>query len=43
MLLENKLKIWEISEACGYTTSGYFVSAFKKETGYSPSEYREKV
>lgn len=43
MLLENKLKIWEISEACGYTTSGYFVSAFKKETGYSPSEYREKI
>lgn len=43
MLLDNKQKVWEISEACGYTTSGYFVSAFKKEVGCSPSEYREKM
>ena len=40
-LLESvELKIWEIAQSVGFFEPNYFCSVFKKETGYSPSEYR---
>lgn len=42
-LLNNEnLSIKEISEECGYASQFYFSRAFKKRTGYPPSEYRRR-
>ncbi len=35
------LKIYEISDAIGYSDQHYFSSVFKRFTGLSPSEYKE--
>ena len=40
-LTEQNLSIQEIAEASGYSDPSAFCRAFKKWTGYSPSEYRE--
>ena len=32
----------EIASRVGYRDGNYFAKTFKKETGYSPSEYRRK-
>lgn len=37
------LSLKEIAEACGYSDPFYFSRVFKKQTGYSPSEYRRLV
>ncbi len=43
-LLNNpQIKIVEISSRIGYVDGNYFGKSFKKITGLSPSEYREKV
>jgi two-component system response regulator YesN len=39
LLAEGKLKIYEISDAVGYSDSYYFSRVFKKITGLSPKEY----
>ncbi len=43
LLLDPRVKITDISARVGYTDSGYFGKAFKKATGLTPSEYREKL
>ena len=42
LLADSKLSVTEISEKCGYSCIYYFCSSFKKSTGYTPSEYRNK-
>jgi two-component system response regulator YesN len=43
LLNNTKLKIFEISEKCGYNNIAYFIKAFKLTYGQSPQEYREKI
>lgn len=42
LLTDSTLKIGEISEQIGYKDARYFSSLFKKRTGMSPNEYRNK-
>lgn len=39
LIKENKHKIYEISEICGYNNPKYFAQQFKQVTGLSPREY----
>lgn len=41
LIIENKLKVYEISEAVGYKNVDYFHKKFKKYVGQSPAEYRK--
>ncbi|WP_336773040.1 response regulator transcription factor [Paenibacillus sp. MMO-58] len=41
LLLNTRKKVNEISEDIGYADYAYFRSLFKKEFGYSPSEFRK--
>ncbi len=41
MLAETELQIAEISNRVGYADSNYFIKVFKKQTGVTPSKYRE--
>lgn len=43
MLLYSNESIAEISDKAGYTDIAYFSKMFKKQTGYSPSEYRKII
>ena len=44
MLLEKTdLSILNIALDCGFSTSQYFASCFRKYTGITPSEYRNKI
>ncbi len=43
LLLSDYYTIEMISEKCGFTDTKYFSTFFKKQTGYSPSEYRKKL
>lgn len=43
LLLENKLKVYEIAERVGYKNVDYFHKKFKKYVGESPAEYRKKL
>lgn len=36
------MKIKELTERCGFTSASYFVTAFKKEFGISPTDYKTK-
>lgn len=40
LLLNSKLKIQEISEACGYSNQRYFASSFKKYYGCTPTDFK---
>ncbi|MGI6106314.1 MAG: helix-turn-helix domain-containing protein [Lachnospiraceae bacterium] len=40
LLQNSSMTVQEISEAAGFTTSNYFYSVFKKETGLTPAAYR---
>lgn len=42
MLASTKMKIMEISEALGYENSQYFSYSFKKYSGETPQQYRNK-
>ena len=42
LLHETNLKIYEISDMCGYSDTKYFTFVFKKITGMTPIEYREQ-
>ncbi len=42
LLADPRIKIVDISARIGYLDSNYFGKSFKKSTGLSPSEYREK-
>ncbi|MCL2052175.1 MAG: response regulator transcription factor [Lachnospiraceae bacterium] len=41
LLIENKLKVYEIAEQVGYKNVDYFHKKFKKYVGVSPAEYRK--
>jgi two-component system response regulator YesN len=41
MLRRSDLKIYEIAFKIGFQNNNYFNRLFKKQTGYTPSEYRE--
>lgn len=43
LLADPRYKISEISSKVGYTDGNYFGKSFKKYSGFSPSEYREKM
>lgn len=43
LVLEDKLKIYEIAENVGYKNLDYFHRKFKRYVGYSPAEYRKMV
>jgi len=43
LLKTTNLRSYEISKRVGYDDPHYFSSIFKKETGMSPTEYREKA
>lgn len=42
LLHENQLSVSEIAYQTGYSSPGYFATAFKAKYGCSPSEWREK-
>lgn len=42
LLQDSRYKISDISSRVGYSDGNYFGKSFKKHTGLSPSEYREK-
>ncbi|MBP3475671.1 MAG: response regulator [Lachnospiraceae bacterium] len=41
LLMENKLKVYEIAEQAGYKNVDYFHKKFKKYVGVSPAEFRK--
>lgn len=43
LLLQNKLKVYEISELIGYKNVDYFHKKFKKYVGVSPAEFRKNI
>ncbi|MDD6812724.1 MAG: response regulator [Lachnospiraceae bacterium] len=43
LLLENKLKVYEIAEQVGYKNVDYFHKKFKKYVGESPAEFRKQM
>jgi AraC-like DNA-binding protein len=42
-LRNGKLPLFEISERLGYSDPSHFARAFRRWTGYSPSEYRRRM
>lgn len=42
MLHQKELKAYEVGEKLGYTSTAYFTTSFKKYTGLTPKEYRQK-
>ena len=43
MLLDPKIKLSGVSDAMGYSNPAYFSFIFKKATGLTPKEYRERM
>lgn len=43
LLMENRLKVYEIAEQVGYKNVDYFHKKFKKYVGMSPAEYRKTI
>lgn len=42
MLRDRNMKINDIADRVGYSDGNYFTKTFRKETGLTPSEYRQK-
>ena len=42
LLCDNGLSIDDVAEKCGFSSSSYFSTVFKKSTGLSPREYRKQ-
>ncbi|HZG74956.1 MAG TPA: helix-turn-helix domain-containing protein, partial [Paenibacillus sp.] len=42
LLTQTRNKLYDISEAVGYTDGSYFTKQFKKQTGLTPKEFRER-
>ncbi len=42
LLTESNLMLYTIAERVGYDSAAYFTAAFKKNTGFTPKEYRKK-
>jgi two-component system, response regulator YesN len=42
MLKEDGVKIWEIAEQVGYLSTTHFIRVFKKATGFTPQEWRDR-
>jgi len=42
LLIQGNMKIYEISEATGFSSQSYFWSAFIKQFGMSPSNYAKE-
>lgn len=42
LLVEKRLKVYEVAFKLGYENAGYFAKVFKKYTGCTPKEYRER-
>ncbi len=43
LLKDENALIYDIAEKCGYSSQHYFSTAFKKELGMSPADYRKSV
>jgi two-component system, response regulator YesN len=43
LLSDSRLKTYEIAEQIGYHDTNYFSLAFKKNTGLSPKEFRDRI
>ncbi|WP_338543688.1 response regulator [Paenibacillus tundrae] len=43
LLQDRRMKLYEIATSIGLTDSNYFSSMFKKATGLTPTQYREKL
>lgn len=43
MLADPRNKLYDICFAVGYKDPSYFSKLFKKQTGYAPTEYRDKI
>lgn len=43
LLMDPKMKIYEIAQLVGYNNNKYFCKLFKQLTGTTPVEYREKI
>lgn len=43
LLADSRYKISDVSSKVGYSDGNYFGKSFKKYSGFSPSEYREKM
>ncbi len=43
LLIEDKLKIYEIAKLCGFSDVAYFCKVFKAQTGETPNSYRNKL
>jgi len=42
MLIGKELKIFEIAEKCGFSSTAYFCKVFREKSGCTPAAYREK-
>ena len=40
LLLHSDFKIYEVAEICGHNNVKHFISAFKKYTGMTPTQYK---
>lgn len=43
IIKEERLKIYEICEKIGYSSTDYFTKIFRKYTGETPTEYRKRI
>ena len=43
LMQDPQKKFYEVAELVGYEDANYFAKIFKKKTGYTPSEYKEKL
>ena len=42
LLNDTNLKLDDIAQRCGFSSSNYFITCFKKQTGLSPNKYRSQ-